>query len=95
MVIIIKFIYIFFILVNLFSFAIYGIDKLKAIKGKYRIPESVLLFSTLISGFLGSILAMLLFKHKLSKKKFVVVALLSSIFYLALLGTYIFNLVHF
>ncbi len=92
---IVKIIYIYFILANLFTFLIFGIDKYKAIKNKYRIPESFLLTFVVLSGFLGAALGMILFKHKLSKKKFIVITIFSSLFYLLLIGIFIFNLISF
>ena len=52
------------ILVNLIGFATMGIDKKKAIKHKYRIPEKTLFLIALLGGSAGSILGMQLFRHK-------------------------------
>lgn len=41
-----------------------GIDKRKAIKGAFRIPEATLFIVALIGGSLGSILGMYTFRHK-------------------------------
>jgi uncharacterized membrane protein YsdA (DUF1294 family) len=51
-------------------FFIYGIDKLFAKLGISRIPEKVLLATTFIFGILGSIVAMMIFKHKTRKTSF-------------------------
>lgn len=61
---------IYFIIINLIAFILYGIDKKKAIKDKFRIPERVLIFVAIIGGALGAFLGMHIFHHKTKKKKF-------------------------
>lgn len=58
------------VLINLISFLVYGVDKKKAKNKQWRIPESTLIFLSLIGGGLGGLIAMVIFKHKLSKKLF-------------------------
>lgn len=60
----------YFMFVNSVAFFLYGIDKSKAVKGKWRIPESTLLGSALIGGGLGAWIGMRFFHHKTRKKKF-------------------------
>lgn len=48
-----------------------GIDKRKAIKGAFRIPEATLFIVALIGGSLGSILGMYTFRHKTRHMLFV------------------------
>lgn len=55
---------------QIFPFLIYGIDKLFAKWGLFRIPEKALLATTFIFGILGSIAAMKIFKHKTRKTSF-------------------------
>lgn len=55
--------------VNVLVCLIYGIDKLKAVKKKWRIPEKTLLVLALL-GPLGALAGMLLFRHKIRKPKF-------------------------
>ena len=63
--------YLYYILViNLISLAAYGIDKRKAIKGKWRVPESTLIIMAVIGGSIGALAGMKLFHHKTKKKKF-------------------------
>lgn len=57
----------YFILINILTFILYGIDKKKAIKGKYRISEYHLLLCSFIGGFIGSFFGMKLFHHKTKK----------------------------
>jgi uncharacterized membrane protein YsdA (DUF1294 family) len=61
---------IYFILINLIAFMMYGIDKRKAKMNKWRIKESSLLTLSLIGGGLGSMFAMQIFHHKTNKNKF-------------------------
>lgn len=51
------------------TFILYGIDKLKAVKHRWRIPEATLLFFS-ITGGIGGLLGMLIFHHKTRKWKF-------------------------
>ena len=60
------------VFINLFAVVIYGIDKRRAIKDKWRISESTLLLVALIGGGLGALAGMKLFRHKTQKAKFFV-----------------------
>ena len=55
---------IYLVSVNCISFIVMGVDKHKARKRAWRIPESTLFVLALIGGSLGSILGMHLFRHK-------------------------------
>ena len=57
--------------VNLLSFCLMGIDKRKAIKGAFRIPEATLFVIALIGGSIGSISGMYTFRHKTRHASFV------------------------
>ena len=50
--------------VNVVSFLMMGIDKRKAVKRAFRIPESTLFVLAIIGGSVGSIIGMHLFRHK-------------------------------
>lgn len=52
------------ITVNLIGFVIMGVDKLKAKKRAWRIPESTLFVVALIGGSLGTTIGMHVFRHK-------------------------------
>ena len=58
------------VLVNAVTFIVYGIDKLKAKRGKWRIPESTLLLLAAIGGSIGAWLGMKVWHHKTMHKKF-------------------------
>lgn len=50
--------------VNAVSFIMMGVDKRKAIKRAFRIPESTLFVLAIIGGSIGAIIGMHLFHHK-------------------------------
>lgn len=52
------------IVMNLLGFSLMGIDKYRAIKRLWRIPESTLFVVAIIGGSLGSIIGMRAFHHK-------------------------------
>ena len=56
--------------INAIAFVVYGIDKLKAKKGKWRIPESTLLLLAIIGGSIGAWLGIKVWHHKTLHKKF-------------------------
>ena len=58
------------ITINIITFFIYGIDKLKAKKGKWRIPESTLLLLAIIGGSIGAWFGIKVWHHKTLHKKF-------------------------
>lgn len=58
--------------INLVTWIAYGLDKGRAKSGKWRIPERTLLLLSLAGGSLGALAAMLMFRHKTRKAKFVV-----------------------
>ena len=60
----ISFLIIYFVIINIVGFALMGIDKRKAIKRTFRIPEATLFIVALIGGSIGSILGMQVFRHK-------------------------------
>ncbi len=55
---------IYFLAVNIVGFAAMGIDKRRARRRAWRIPESTLFLIALIGGSIGSIAGMYFFRHK-------------------------------
>ncbi len=53
-----------FLVGSLISFVLYGVDKSKAQKKAWRIPEKVLLLWGFLCGSVGALIAMQLFRHK-------------------------------
>ena len=56
--------------INIASFFLYGIDKYKAKKNKWRISEATLLMIAVIGGSIGAWAGMRLWHHKTMHKKF-------------------------
>jgi uncharacterized membrane protein YsdA (DUF1294 family) len=52
------------VIVNIYGFAIMGIDKKRAIRGAWRIPERSLFLTAVIGGSIGTIIGMHHFRHK-------------------------------
>lgn len=61
----------YFAAVNLIGFALMGIDKYKAKKRAFRIPEATLFIIAVIGGSIGSIIGMYTFRHKTRHRSFV------------------------
>ena len=56
--------------VNLLLFALMGIDKWKAKRGAWRIPEKTLFLTAALGGSVGGILGMKVFRHKTRHNSF-------------------------
>ena len=56
--------------INVITFIVYGIDKLKAKKGKWRIPEATLLLLAIVGGSIGAWCGIKVWHHKTMHKKF-------------------------
>ena len=56
--------------VNIVTFFLYGIDKRKAKRSKWRIQESTLLWWAVFGGSIGALLGMRVWHHKTQHKKF-------------------------
>ena len=62
-----KYLYIWLIIINIITFVVFGIDKKKAIDGKFRISELTLFLLSILGGSLGGLAAMYTFHHKTKK----------------------------
>lgn len=58
--------------INLLTFFVYGIDKWKAKRNKWRVPEATLLMLAALGGSVGALLGMFVFHHKTKHKKFLI-----------------------
>ena len=58
------------LLINIVTFLVFAIDKRRAVKRKWRIPEKTLLGLSLIGGSAGGLIAMYYFRHKIRKPAF-------------------------
>lgn len=58
------------VILNVLTFLLYGIDKWKAKRSRWRIPESALLGMAAVGGSVGAWLGMRVWRHKTQHKKF-------------------------
>ena len=75
-----------FSVISVFTFILFGWDKLMAKLGRSRIPEFGLLAAALLGGGTGALLGMLLFRHKIRKAPFPVLIPLFFLLQLLLFG---------
>lgn len=71
------------VLINLATFTAYGIDKRKAKKSRWRIPEATLLWLAAAGGGLGAWAGMKAFHHKTRHKKFTILVPLLTMIWVA------------
>lgn len=64
------FVWLYFVVINLLTFILYGVDKSRAIKAKWRIPEKTLLLFAVSGGSVGAVLGMQVFHHKTKRALF-------------------------
>jgi uncharacterized membrane protein YsdA (DUF1294 family) len=76
-------IFIIYTIINIVVFSLFAYDKKMAQKNAWRTPENQLLFCAII-GPLGAYASMLLFRHKIRKRKFSIVPVV-ALLHLALL----------
>ncbi len=55
---------------NIFTFVLYAVDKRRAQRHMWRVPESALLLTAALGGSLGALLAIHLLHHKTTRPKF-------------------------
>ena len=55
---------------NIVTFGVYGVDKQRARKNKWRVSEGTLFLLAILGGSIGAYLAMYVFHHKTNKKRF-------------------------
>ena len=66
----IKILIIYLIVANVVTFFVYGVDKWKAKRSKWRIREAALLLLAALGGSIGAWLGMKVWRHKTMHKKF-------------------------
>ena len=64
------YLFIYLFVVNVAAFILYGVDKHRAKKGAWRIPEKVLLGIAVIGGSAGALAGMSYFHHKTRHRRF-------------------------
>lgn len=67
-----KIIIIYLLAANVVGFALMGIDKRKAIRHVWRVPEAALFLSAILGGGVGAWIGMYTFRHKTKHIRFVV-----------------------
>lgn len=80
--------------INSVTFFLYGIDKWKAKRSKWRVPESTLLWWAAFGGSIGALAGMKTWHHKTQHKKFKYGVPAILIAQLALLGVLIYWKIH-
>ena len=65
-----KYLLLYLLIINAAGFGFMLADKVKAVRGVWRIPEAVLLTIAMVGGSLGAFLGMRLFRHKTLHLKF-------------------------
>ena len=66
----VKIILLYFLIINAIGFTLMLVDKYKARKNLWRIPERTLLLTAAIGGSIGSLAGMYTFRHKTKHLKF-------------------------
>ncbi len=84
-------VYVYLLAVNVAAFILYGADKRKAAKGKWRIPEATLIGFAAAGGGLGAFLGMRIWHHKTKKWKFRILVPLCLIAWILLIGFCVWN----
>jgi len=79
-------------MINVISFSLYGIDKRRAKRNRWRIRESVLLGVTWLMGGVGAWAGMRVFRHKTKHTAFVISAPLAAALQMILMGYATFRL---
>lgn len=59
-----------YLIMSVITFCVYGLDKFKARKGMWRVPEKTLHILEFCCGWPGALLAQYLLRHKSYKKSF-------------------------
>lgn len=67
-----KYVIIYILAINIIGFFAMGIDKYKAKKNYWRIPEGTLMMLAVLGGGIGTIAGIYTFRHKTKKMKFTV-----------------------
>ena len=83
---------VFYALMSIVTFVLYGVDKAKAKKGSWRIPEKTLLLFAGCFGGLGAFLGMKIFRHKTKHTSFCILVPTFMIFQIIIIAAGIYFL---
>lgn len=86
---ILKYLIIYFVIINCIAFCLYGIDKRRAKLKQWRISELNLLTVAFIGGSIGALLGMKMFHHKTKHIKFLILVPIFLILHIMIIA-YIF-----
>lgn len=67
-----KYLLVYLLIINAVGFLLMLVDKLKAKRGLWRIPEATLMGVAVLGGSIGSLLGMNTFRHKTKHPKFTI-----------------------
>lgn len=73
------------VIMSLIGFSVMGIDKQKAMKRAWRVPERTLILIAFLGGGIGSFLGMYAFRHKTKHIKFVLLLPMAAVLYIVFL----------
>ncbi|MFV0520762.1 MAG: DUF1294 domain-containing protein [Lachnospirales bacterium] len=79
-----KYIILYYVIVNIITFFLMYSDKKRAVKGMWRISEHTFMVLSLLGGFVGMFVAMGKFHHKTKKYYFYIWAILGLAIHLGL-----------
>ncbi len=65
-------IYVYLLFINLAGFILIAIDKKRAVKKRYRIPEKIIFVFALLGGGIGIYFSMFKYRHKTLHKRFTI-----------------------
>ena len=65
-----KYFFLYLLLINAAAFVLMLVDKIKAKKNRWRIPERTLIGSAVLGGSIGALVGMYTFRHKTKHLKF-------------------------
>jgi uncharacterized membrane protein YsdA (DUF1294 family) len=68
-------------------------DKNLAQRRKYRISEKILIFLSVLGGFIGFLLASKIFRHKTKDKKLLTIIYLTTIIWFFIIGLQIYDII--
>ena len=67
------------VMMSAVCFILFGMDKWKAVHGRWRIAETTLILTSFLLGGIGGLLGMIVFHHKTRKWKFRILVPLSAL----------------
>ena len=89
-----KVVLVYYVIINIILLVSMALDKVFAIKGKRRIPESTLFIMSFLGGAVGGFAGMFACHHKTKKPQFYIIYAISFVLHAALLY-FVFTKFHF